>query len=254
MVAIKNKKKYPKIRIKNLMIKTNKKILAIIPARIGSKGLKKKNLRKIGKKSLVEYSVDIAKKSNYINKIAVSTDSSLIQKIAMQNNVWCKKLRPKKYATDKSSTHKAIKFVIDNIDYKPDLIIELHPTYIFRKFTTIDKAIEKLIKKRKSDSLISIRKIDDTSHPDFVINLSNDYINYKNSPIKFNRHYLKPKYRSLGYILISKIDSFNKTKSMLGNNCIGFEIRDDTEIIDINNLLDFKFASSVYNNQKKNNE
>ena len=122
------------------------------------------------------------------------------------------------------------------------------------KFTTIDKAIEKLIKKRKSDSLISIRKIDDTSHPDFVINLSNDYINYKNSPIKFNRHYLKPKYRSLGYILISKIDSFNKTKSMLGNNCIGFEIRDDTEIIDINNLLDFKFASSVYNNQKKNNE
>ena len=230
------------------MIKKKYKILAIIPARLGSKGLKKKNLKKIGKLSLVEHSVRIAKNSKFISRIAVSTDSQSIQKIAKKNKVWCDKLRPKKYSTKKSSTYNAIKFIIDHIDYKPDLIIELHPTYVFRKSSTIDRAIRIILNSQNSDSLISIKKIDDTSHPDFVINLPNKFISYKKSPIKFNRHFLKPKYMSLGFIIVSKINSFNKAKSMIGKNCIGFEMSNNKEIIDINNQLDFTFASFLYNN------
>ena len=227
------------------------KILAIIPARIGSKGLKKKNLRMIGKKTLVEHSIITAKNSNLISKIAVSTDSSEIQKISLKNNVWCKKLRPKKYATDKSSTYNALKFVLDNIDYKPDLIIELHPTYVFRNSKTIDLAIKKLLLNKKMDSLISIQKIEDTAHPDFVMDIVKNCIKYKYSPVTFNRHFLRKKYRSLGYILISKLSSFNKNKSMIGNNCMGFVVKNKEESHDINNLFDFQQAKIIYKNKQR---
>jgi CMP-N-acetylneuraminic acid synthetase len=234
------------------MIYSKKKILAIIPARIGSKGLKKKNLKKIGGKNLVEHSIIAAKNSKQISRIAISTDSLKIKKIALKENVWCEKLRPKKYATDKSTTYNAIKFVLDNINYEPDLIIEIHPTYVFRKSKTIDLAIKKLLNDKKSDSLISVQKIEDTSHSDFEIDLINNYIKYKKSPISFNRHLLKKKYKSLGYILISKLSSFIKKKSMIGNNCIGYVMKNNEEIIDINNQLDFQLATIVYlSNQKK---
>ena len=58
------------------------KILAIIPARAGSKGIKNKNLQRIGNKTLVEYTIDQAKNSKYINTIGVSTDSKKIQNIS----------------------------------------------------------------------------------------------------------------------------------------------------------------------------
>ena len=199
----------------------------------------------------MEHSISVVKKSAYISKIAISTDSHSIRRIATKENVWCDKLRPKKYSTDKSSTYQAVKFVIDNINYKPDIIIELHPTYIFRNSKTIDSCIKKLLSKKKFDSLISIQKIEDTSHPDFVIDLYQDNINYKKSPTQFNRHYLKAKYRSLGYILISRIKSFYARKSMIGKKCIGFEVKNKKEIIDINNKLDFKFAESIYLDKEK---
>ena len=193
------------------------KILAIIPARIGSKGLKQKNLRIIGKKTLVEHSIIAAKKSNLISRIAISTDSSEIKKISFKNNVWCKKLRPKKYATDKSTTYNAVKFVLDNIDYKPDLIIELHPTYIFRRSKTIDLAIKKLLHYKKADSLISVQKIEDTAHSDFAIELVDNYIKYKKSPITFNRHFLKKKYLGITEYLAKKNKSKNKVAMLIFN-------------------------------------
>ena len=85
-----------------------KKILVVIPARSGSKGIKNKNLKKIGGLSLVEHSIKHAKKSKYIDLIAVSTDCKRIQKIAISKKVWCNTLRPKKISGDKSVTSQAI--------------------------------------------------------------------------------------------------------------------------------------------------
>lgn len=224
-----------------------KKILAIIPARIGSKGLKKKNLRKIGGKTLVQHSIDVIRKSKYITNIAISTDSKVLKNIAKKNKIWCEKLRPKKYSTDKISTYSAIRFVIENIIVKPDIIIELHPTYIFRKASTIDKAIQLIMKNKKFDSLLSLKEINDTSHPSFMISLKNKMINYKKSPISFNRHFLSKKYKSLGYLLISTYESFIKNRSMIGKKCFGYNISCNIESLDINDKLDFDFAKFIYN-------
>ena len=223
------------------------KIIAIIPARKGSKGLKNKNILKINGKSLLEYAIINAKKSKYINFVTVSTDSKQIQSIAKKNKVNCDKLRPKIISGDRSSTNDAIKHSLKNIRFKPDYIVELHPTYIFRKTTTIDKAIELLIKNKKYDSLISISEIKNTCHPDFVISIKNLEINYKKSPTNFNRHFLKPRFNSLGFVLISRLSSFLENKSMVGKKCIGFVVNNPKEIVDINNKIDFDFAKVIYN-------
>ena len=89
-----------------------KKIIAIIPARIGSKGIKYKNLKKIGNMTLVERAIRFLKKIKLVNDIAVSTDSPKIRDIALKHNVWCKYLRPKSISKDTSKTSEAIYHVI----------------------------------------------------------------------------------------------------------------------------------------------
>lgn len=220
---------------------TKKKILAIIPARKGSKGLKNKNILILNNKHLIEYTISQAKKSKFINKICVSTDSNKIQKISRKNKIWCEKLRPKKISGDKAKLYDAVNFVLENFDYKPDIIVELHPTHIFRTTKLIDDAINIFLKKDLK-SLISILEVKDTSHPEFIINLKNDYINYKKSPTDFNRNFLDAKYRSSGIILISTTESFLKNKSMIGKKCYGFIVKDEKEKIDINIPIDFKFC------------
>ena len=120
---------------------------------------------------MVKFTIDQAKKSKFINKISVSTDSKIVNKIAKKEKIWCDKLRPKKISGDKSKLYHAIKFVIDNIKFKPDIIVELHPTHVFRTTNLIDQAIKIFIKKKNIDSLISILEVKNTAHPDFIINL-----------------------------------------------------------------------------------
>ena len=223
------------------MLINNKKILAIIPARGGSKGLKNKNILKLKEKPIIKYTIDQAKNSKFINKIAVSTDSNKIQKISKKEKVWCEQLRPKKISGDKSKLYHAIKFVLKNIDYDPDIIIELHPTHVFRSVKLIDKAIEIFLKK-KLNSLISILEIKDTSHPDYVIKLKNKTIKYKKSPTTFNRNFLRKKYRSSGIILISTKKDFYKNKSMIDKKCYGFIVENEIEKVDINLPIDYEFS------------
>ena len=226
------------------------KILAVIPARAGSKGLKNKNILRLRKKPIIKYTIEQAKKSKFIDFICVSTDSREIQKISNKEKVWCKYLRPKSISSDKSKLYHALKFVIDNTNYNPDIIIELHPTHVFRTSKLIDNAINIFLKK-KLNSLISILEIKDTSHPDFVINLKNNKIKYKKSPTIFNRHYLNKKYRSSGIILISTLKSFLKNKNMISKDCYGFVVQNEKEKIDINLPIDFEFCKFLIKNENK---
>ena len=222
-----------------------KKILCVIPARAGSKGVKNKNLRKVGNITLTEHTINQAQKSKFINYIAVSTDSTKIQKIAKINNIWCEKLRPKKFSGDNAKLYDAINHVLSNIKYNFDIIVELHPTYLFRDPKQIDKAIKYFLN-HDSKSLISIFEIDDTSHPDYYINLKKKKIFYKNSPTKFNRHKLKKYYKSSGYILVSKVSSFYKFKNMLSKDCLGYVIKDKLQQLDINTIYDFLLVKMIY--------
>lgn len=131
------------------MIK-NKKIIAIIPARGGSKVISKKNTKMICGKPLLAWSILAAKKSKYIDKIVVSTEDKKISIVAKK---WGAEVldRPKKYATDTATTIQVLKHAIKEIPGY-DAIILLQPTSPLRTGKLIDNAIEKFIE-TKVDTL-----------------------------------------------------------------------------------------------------
>lgn len=229
------------------MIETKKKIIAIIPARIGSKGVKYKNLRKIKNLTLIELSIILLKKIKFIDTIAVSTDSKKIQKIATRHKVWCKKLRPKHISGDKSHTFEAIDHVLKQLNTQYDYICEIQPTYAFRKISTIKKSIKKIVNKNIIDSLISVSKVKDTAHPDFIVKKKKNNYFFKKSASLFSRHNLSEYFKVNGYIIVTKYKKFKKFKKMIDirNNNFFYEIQDQTELIDINSKLDLKFANYI---------
>ena len=94
----------------------NRKIIAIIPARSGSKSMKDKNIRELGKKPLIAWSIESCFKSKFISKVYVSTDSKRYAKIAKQFGPVEILLRPKKISGDFSTDYQMIKHAIANID------------------------------------------------------------------------------------------------------------------------------------------
>ena len=89
------------------------RILAVIPARGGSKGVPKKNIKLLGGKPLIAYSVEAAKKSKYVDRVAVSTDSEEIAEVAKKYGAEAPFLRPAKFATDSAPTLPAIQHAVN---------------------------------------------------------------------------------------------------------------------------------------------
>ena len=137
------------------------KILAVIGLRSGSKGLKDKNIKKLNGKPLFFYILKAAKKSKFINKIAISTDSKKYKKIVKKFGGDCSYDRPKKYSMDHSQEILFIKDLLKKMEkyenYIPDIVVRLLATCPFQRIQDIDKAIS-LVLKNKYDSLAVISK------------------------------------------------------------------------------------------------
>lgn len=143
------------------MIK-NKKIIAIIPARGGSKGVPRKNIKLLNGKPLISYSIRAALKSKFIDRVIVSTDDKEIAEIAKRYKAEVPFLRPAELARDTSPTlpvlQHAVKYLEEKENYKTDLIVLLQPTTPLILASDIDNAIKQLIK-TKTNSCVSICKI-----------------------------------------------------------------------------------------------
>ena len=129
------------------------KIAAIIPARGGSKGIENKNMIEILGKPLLWYTLERCNQSTHINRTYVSSDSEVIGNYAEENGaIWIK--RPKSISDDNSTSEEAIRHVLNNIDYKPDIVVFLQATSPLRVKDDIDNAIVYFIE-NKVDSLFS---------------------------------------------------------------------------------------------------
>lgn len=138
-------------------------IVAIIPARSGSKGLKNKNIYPVLKKPLISWTFKQANKSKLIKKIFVSTDDLSIMELSKKHNIKVIP-RPKNLCQDKSTSESALVHSINVIKKKykiiPDIVVFLQATSPLRKNYDIDHAIKKFIN-NKLDSLFSATKIND---------------------------------------------------------------------------------------------
>lgn len=137
-------------------------VLAVIPARAGSKSVPHKNIREIGGKPMLAHSIDHALTSRYINRVIVSTDSEEYAAIAKEYGAEVPFLRPAEYATDTALDYDvfyhALTWLADNERYKPDLVVQLRPTYPIRNVEDIDNMIKLLIDHPEADSVRSMSR------------------------------------------------------------------------------------------------
>lgn len=142
-------------------------ILALIPARGGSKGVPRKNIKNLGNKPLIAWTIEAAKKSRYPLRVVVTTDDPEIAAVAKAYGAEVPFMRPKELAQDLSTDIEFINHALDwfkeNEDYEPDIILRLPPTSPLRQTRHIDEAIDKLIANPDIDAVRAITEAE--KHP-----------------------------------------------------------------------------------------
>lgn len=140
-----------------------KKVICIIPARGGSKGINLKNLQKVNNKPLIYFPIQAAIKSKVCDKVCVSTDSKKIANIAKKYGAEVPFLRKKKYSRDFTTTEDTLKNALlefeDYYNVKFDICVFLTCTNLFRKISWIKEAVNALKKNNKYDSVFSVHRI-----------------------------------------------------------------------------------------------
>ena len=228
-------------------MKYRNKILGIIPARKGSKGIKLKNIKNFNGKPLIFHTINVAKKSKLIDNLIVSTDSKDNAKIAEKYGIDAPFLRPKKYSNDKSSDFELIRHALSfynkkNINY--DAVILLRPTTVFKKVKYIDESI-KYFFKNKFDSLRSISNSRYSPYLMYKIKNKNIIPLFNKKFNSMRRQDLPESFQPNGlFEIISSKNIFEK-KLMYGPNTGFYKVENEEVLLDIDTELDFLIAQFV---------
>ena len=224
----------------------NKKVICIIPARKGSKGLKNKNIKKLKNIPLIAWSILVAKKCNLIDEIIVSTDSKKISKIAKKYGARVPFLRPKRFAKDNSSTFDVLKHAIDFYKKKNqffEYVLLLEPTSPLRDYKDVNSCIKKILK-NKIDTIVSVTKVVN-HHPNFLYSLNkNNFLKpyLKNQKkLYIRRQDIETLYSLEGSIYISRISTLLKKKTFYHKKTQAFTV-DKWKSLEIDDIDDFNVA------------
>lgn len=225
--------------------------LAIVPARGGSKRLKRKNILNFNGKPLINWTIEAGLKSKNIDEIVITTDNEEIKQIS--NVVGVNIInRPDILATDTASSFDVVKHVLDNVSKKYDFIILLQPTSPLRTYYHIDDAVDLLIQK-DADAVVSVSKMDHNPLWSNTLPKDKSMKNFISKELDNIRSQdLEPYYQLNGAIYICKTDILLKEKKfMFDDNIFAYEM-DKKSSIDIDDEMDFKIAElySVNNNVK----
>ena len=226
--------------IKQLMIKS-KKVLAVIPARGGSKGLPGKNIRPLLGKPLIVWTIESAKKSKFIDQICVSTDSPEIAAVAESAGVKVPFLGPAELAGDKSTSFEAAKHAIDfyrNLGQEFEYIVLLEPTSPIRKETDVDEMLEKLNNSSPNfDSIVSIGATNLNTSLLLEI-VDKTQIEFSAVTKVSRRQDETPRYYPFGVAYISKIKALLDEKTFYPKRQTYFMI-DRSQCYEIDDIFDF---------------
>jgi len=217
----------------------NKKIIGIILARDGSKRLPNKNILPFVGKPLIAWTIIVAKKSKYIDRIIVSTDSEKIAKVSKQYGAEYIK-RPGALASDTATSEDALLYVLETLTKKYDYFIYLQPTSPLRTTQHIDEALEIFEKSPSAETLISVTEVDKNPYWIQKINKKGFIENCFGDPHQF----IIPKenlYLPNGAIFIGKEKEFLRSKKLYTSRTIPY-IMDKKFSVDIDDKGDFHFA------------
>ena len=212
-------------------------ILAIVPARGKSKGIKNKNLKKIKKKTLVEHAGNFVKKIDWIDYGIISSDSEKIIKAAQKSKLEYLFKRPKEISGDRISDFQVVKHALKVTEKKKgkkiDIVLLLQPTSPLRKPKHIKDVIKKIINE-KLDSVWSVTKVDLKYHPLKQLVINNNRLNYFDNRGKniMARQQLLNTYIRNGAVYAVTRKCIIKNKNLLGKKSAAYVINSHQMSID----------------------
>jgi CMP-N,N'-diacetyllegionaminic acid synthase len=232
-----------------------RRVLALIPARGGSKGLPGKNIRPLLGKPLLAWSIEQVLESKYVDRLVVSTESPAIAAIARRYGADVPFLRPKELATDKSSTIDAIDHAVDFLKERGedfDYIALIEPTSPLRKKEDIDRPIKCLIDHQGSaDSLVSVGQVH-MEHPGIVKKITGTGVVPYCPGFKkvFRRQDLDKAYFPYGVMYLSKIQHLFKTRTFYQKRTIPYFI-ERWQNYEVDDICDFYCIEAIMKKKLK---
>ncbi len=228
-------------------------ILAIIPARGGSKRVPGKNIRKLAGKPLIAYTIEQAFASKYINRVVVSTEDKKIGEVAARYQAEVIK-RPEKLARDDTPSLEVLQHTLRHLEetegYLPELVVLLQPTSPLRLADDIDSAIEKLLK-ADCDSVVSVCEVGCPLH--WMYTLVGDRLRpITNSRIKKQQDTEKV-YRLNGAVYVTSVGVIMRQNRIIGRDTRAY-IMPRERSIDIDTELDFKLAELLIKEEHRSPE
>lgn len=229
-----------------------KKILALITARGGSKGLPRKNILPLGNKPLIAWTIEAAKASPYVDRLVLSTDDSEIAQVAESFGCEVPFIRPDYLATDTATSMDVILHALDtlNADSEYDYLLLLQPTSPFRTTSSINAAIEQCID-GGNEGVVSVCKA--KKAPEHVFFQGNDgaFLPVIGAFTGISRRQdFKQAYEFNGAIYFTRIE-FIRTEKTYNSANLRMFIMDEWESLDIDAAEDLEYAEFRLERLKK---
>jgi CMP-N-acetylneuraminic acid synthetase len=232
----------------------DKKVLVVIPARGGSKGVPRKNLRILGGKPLIAYAIETSLQSKYSPMIIVSSDDNEILSVARKYGAETPFIRPSELSGDAPTLPSAVQhayFFLKEQGYHFDVVANIQPTSPFLSTKSLDEGLEKIMVASNCDSVVSVAEVK-CGHPYITKRIFPDtsYENFCSIPedaVVTPRQSREKAYYLTGGLYIRRsrfLEEVAPEGHCLGENSLAL-ILDSEEAIDINTEHDLKFAEFI---------
>ena len=232
-----------------------KRVLALVPARSGSKGLIDKNIKLLAGKPLLCWPIEAARESKYVDSVVVSTDSPKYAEIAIQGGAEVPFLRPSALSSDTSSS---IDFILHALAYLSerqgidfDYLVLLEPTSPLTDSRDIDEALEMFVSRRHvADSIVGIAETV-SDHPVFSVTLMDEdivkpYIN-EDQPKAVRRQDLGKVYRLDGSFYISSVEALKKERGFYHQRTLG-KVMPYYKSFEVDDIVDYICIEAIQKN------
>lgn len=226
-------------------------VLAIIPARGGSKSIPRKNIVELGGKPLLAWVLGTVKASKLVSRALVSTEDAEIAAVAKKYGAEVPFMRPKELTEDATPGMPVIKHALEWLKekekYIPDYVLLVQPTSPFIKTSEIDAALELIQKNPQADSVTSVQEVPNHFHPINLRLLTDEgYLQFVDPAerAKYNTRQSKPKRYAIGNLWVFKPEVVYKKEIPIGDKCLPIVIK-GLSVFDLDTPDDLEMARAL---------